>query len=149
MSNAKEKFKLICSSYLFLIKDNKILLGLRQNTGYMDGFYSMPAGHKEEGESVIDCLIREIKEEIGIDIDPKKARFVHVMHRKKEDERADFFFEVKEYGGDLQNMEPEKCAELKWFNIDSLPQNTIPYIKQAIECYQQGNFYSQFGWEEQ
>ena len=51
----KERFKLICSSYLLLIKDNKILLGLRQNTGYMDGFYHLPAGHKEEGESNLSC----------------------------------------------------------------------------------------------
>lgn len=144
---SKERFKLICSSYLLLIKNNKILLGLRQNTGYMDGFYSVPAGHKEEGESVLGCLVREVKEEIGIDIDPKKAKFVHTMHRKDNDERADWFFEVKEYNGELQNMEPEKCAELNWFDLSSLPQNTTPYIKQAIEQYEQGVFYSQFGWD--
>lgn len=68
------------------------------------------------------------------------------MLRKEKDERADFFFEVKKYSKEIQNMEPKKCSELKWFNLDNLPDNTVPYAKHAIECYQQGIYFSEFGW---
>ena len=42
---AKERHKLIPTVYLVSIKDNKILLLRRFNTGFMDGFYSFPAGY--------------------------------------------------------------------------------------------------------
>ena len=60
------RFKLIVAAYLILIEDSKILLQRRQNTGYEDGNYSIPAGHLEDTESVTDCLIREIKEEMDL-----------------------------------------------------------------------------------
>ncbi len=146
---AKERFKLICSSYVLLVKDNKILLGKRQNTGYMDEFWHLPAGHKEEGETATECLIREIAEEIGLELNQKNIRFVHAMCRKENDERVDLFFEVKNYKNEVQNMEPEKCSELKWFNLNNLPENTVPYAKHAIECYNQNIFFSEFGWGKQ
>lgn len=36
--------------------------------------------------------------------------------------------------------------DLSWFDLDALPKNTIPYIKQAIEAIKHNNFYSEFGW---
>jgi len=57
------------ASYLVLIKDNKILLQRRFNTGYEDGKYSFVAGHvesMEEARKPILSIIRETKEEIGI-----------------------------------------------------------------------------------
>ena len=45
---AKERNKIIPASYAVLIKDNKVLLVRRFNTGYEDGKYSLPAGHVEK-----------------------------------------------------------------------------------------------------
>lgn len=45
---------------IFLIKDNTILLEKRKNC-YGEG------GHLEQGESIRDCVIRELKEELGIE----------------------------------------------------------------------------------
>ncbi len=47
----------------------------------------------------------------------------------------------------MTNCEPQKCDDLSWTDIDSLPQNTIPYVKRAIEEYQAGVYYSEFGWQ--
>ena len=142
-----DRFKYIGSSYLLLIKDEKILLQRRCNTGFMDGYYGVPAGHLDGGETAREGGAREFKEEIGIDTDPKNLRVVHVMHRKaKDDERIDFFMTTDRYEGEIENREPHKCDELKWFPMDQLPENTIDYIVTAISAFQNNEYYSEFGW---
>ena len=54
--------------YLILIEDDKILLQRRFNTGYKDGNYSLPAGHLDDNESITQALVREVKEEIDLDL---------------------------------------------------------------------------------
>lgn len=76
-----KRHALIPASYVVLKKDDKILLARRYNTAYGDGQYSLPSGHVEEGETFVKALIREIKEEINIDIDPKDAHITHIMHQ--------------------------------------------------------------------
>lgn len=141
------RFTMIASGYLFLIKDEKILLSRRFQTGYEDGNYSLPAGHIEENEQISVGTAREVAEEIGLNILPQDLRLVHVMHRKGDDIRMDFFFTVKDWSGEVTNCEPEKCDDLAWFDLSDLPTNTIPYIKSAIEHFQAGKMYSEFGWE--
>ncbi len=141
-----DRFKLIASVYLLFIKDGQILLLRRKNTGYEDGNYGLVAGHLDEHESITQGAIREAKEESGVDIDQKDLEVKTTMHRKQSDERVDFFFEVKKWSGEIANTEPDKCDDLRWFPLDALPPNIIPYIKQAIECYRKGIIYSEFGW---
>lgn len=143
-----EKFKLIASVYLLFRKGNEILLLRRYNTGYEDGKYGLVAGHLDAHESLTSASVREAKEESGVDIDPADLVLKTTMHRRQNDERIDFFFEPKKWIGKPTNTEPDKCDDLSWFPVDNLPENTIPYIRQAIECYQAGEFYSEFGWEE-
>ena len=40
-------------------------------------------------------------------------------------------------------MEPEKCDDLKWFKINELPENTITYIRSAINFYLNSVSYSE------
>jgi len=137
---------MIASGYALFVRKNKILLSRRKNTGYMDGYFSVPAGHIEDGESLIEGTCREIKEETGITVTTKDIQLVHVMHRKSDDVRMDFFFLVKNVYGTPKNTEPLKCSGLKWYPIDALPNNTIPYIKHAIMQMNKSVIYSEFGW---
>lgn len=139
------KFK--SAVHLFLIQDDKILLLRRYNTGYEDGNYSVVAGHLNGGEKIIAAAIREAKEEVGIDILEKDVEVVQMMHRISNDERIDFFVAVSAWGGEITNNEPDKCDHLAWFPLDQLPENTIPYVRQAIKNYQQDIPFSIFGWE--
>lgn len=141
-----DRFKMIASGYVFFIRDGNVLLSKRKNTGYMDGWYSVPAGHIENNESLISGTIREIDEETGVHLTEKQIRLVHVMHRKEDDIRMDFFFVADAWVGDPVNAEPEKCEDLQWFPIEQLPENTIPYIRIAIEHMQKKIFYSEVGW---
>lgn len=142
----KERFKIVPSVYLMLVRNGQILLSRRYNTGFCDGQYSLPAGHLDGNETFIQALIREVKEEIGINLDPSALKLVHTMSRKSAEERVDFFFITDRYDGEPKIMEPHKYDDLRWFKLDELPKNTIPYIRQAIESVQNNIFYSEYGW---
>lgn len=142
-----ERFKLVTAVHLILIENNKILLSRRYNTGYEDGNYSVVAGHIDGNESVIQAMKREALEEAGIVISEKDLEIVHVMHRKTPDrESIDYFLSCKNYVGEIQIMENDKCDELKFYDLDKLPDNVIPYVRKAIEYYQNGTPFSIYGW---
>jgi 8-oxo-dGTP diphosphatase len=132
--------------HLLFFRDDHILLLLRANTGYMDGFYSVPAGHLDGNESVREAGTREGFEEVGVRITPINLQFSSVMHRHEGDERVDFFFLVQQWAGEPFNAEPGKCDNLAWVNVNSLPENTVPYVRQAISNHLAGIQYSEFGW---
>ena len=142
----KDRFKVIPTSHLILVKDGKILLLRRFNTGWGDGNYSVIAGHLDGNETFLQAMVREAEEEAGIELSQEDLEVVHVVHRKSNEERIDFFILAKRWKGDPRNMEPHKCDDLNWFEMDKLPENTIPYIRQAIGCFRKGVFYSEHGW---
>lgn len=131
-----------------LLRDSgdRVLFGLRQNTGFADGAYHLPSGHLEAGESVVQTLIREAKEEVGITIAPEHVEFTHIMHSALTGGRAVFFFTVKRWEGTPENREPEKCAELHWFALDGLPGCLMDYCRVALEHIETGRPFSTYGW---
>lgn len=145
---AKDRFKFISAVHLILENDGRILLLRRYNTGYEDGNYSLPAGHIDQGERATTAMVRETKEEIGIDISEGTLETIHVVHRLGDDqERIDFFMRADAWEGEPINGEQDKCDELFWCAMDDLPANIIPYVKSALSHIQNGVFYSEFGWE--
>lgn len=143
-----ERFKITPACYLVLVNDNKILLLRRCNTGYEDGKYSVVAGHLEGNESFKQAMVREAKEEANIDLKPEDLNVIHVMHRSTVDndnERIDVFLSANKWDGEIKNLEPDKCDDLKWFDLDQIPENVIPYIGSALECIKNKVFYSEFG----
>ena len=141
--------------HLFFERDNSLLLLRRYNTGWRDGEYSVPAGHVEQGETVTQAAVREAWEEVGLRLDPAALEVVHVMHRagddgagrqRPEDERIDFFLRVRTWAGEPVNAEPEKCDDLRWCELDELPENVVSYVRHALGCVRDGVGFSEFGW---
>jgi 8-oxo-dGTP pyrophosphatase MutT (NUDIX family) len=133
--------------HLLFLRAGKVLLLRRFQTGYADGQYSVPAGHLDGGESVFAAGIREALEEVGVHVAERELAFSQVMHRRDGDERVDFFLEVKSWQGEPVNAEPEKCDDLQWARTDSLPQNTVPYVRRALENHLKKVRFSLFGWK--
>lgn len=137
----------VVAVHLLFLRDDRVLLLRRFNTGWEDGRYSVPAGHVEAGETVTAAAVREAYEEIGVNLTPGDFRVAHVMHRRSDDERIDFFVAVSNWAGEIVNREPDKCDDLRWFPVSSLPANLIPYVRQALENVNGGITYGEFGWE--
>lgn len=84
------------------------------------------------------AVLRECKEELGIDVSIKDITFVHLSHRVgRNGNRSyyDIYFSIDSYVGTPKIMEPEKCSELEWFSVDGLPKDIIDIRKMAIMNY--------------
>jgi mutator protein MutT len=145
--NSKKHFRLPAAVYLILKKGNQILMQRRFNTGYADGLLSLPSGHIDGGESFEQAMIREAKEEINIDLslpDLSLSKFVHRIEGAKE--YIDIFFTAVKWRGEVFNAEPDKCSELVWRDIDDLPKDTIPYVRNVL--LNKKDIYLSFGFED-
>lgn len=141
----RERFKLSVSVFLFLVKNGEVLLLQRGNTGWMDGMWSVPAGAIDGGETLMDAVIREAKEEVDVIVTPESVRLVHTMHCfTGEDEWLGQYFLAEQWDGEPILNEPEKHSGLQWCSVDSLPGTVIPYVKQAMENYRAGIAYSEY-----
>lgn len=131
-----------------IIKDNKLLV---ESCDYGRGrFCKLPGGGHQWGETMKDALIREVKEELGLDVTPKRlllARdYIAKNHNSKLDEphfhQSELIFECEvadfsklgsgtELDGDAQ--------EIKWIELDALqssdfvPKAIIPYLFRLAE----------------
>ena len=132
--------------HLLFFRENQVLLLRRFNTGYADGQYSVPAGHLDGGETVLAAAAREGLEETGLQLKVDDIAFSSVLHRRDGDERVDFFVHIQHWAGEPANTEPDKCDELRWVPVDDLPENVIPYVKQAIQNHRAGIKFYEFGW---
>jgi 8-oxo-dGTP pyrophosphatase MutT (NUDIX family) len=140
------RYGAVVDIHLLLIQEGRILLGQRQNTGFGDGSFHLPAGHLEQGETIINALLRESLEELGITIRPEDVHLALVLHQKSNEGRLGLFFAVRRWEGAIQNMEPNKCQKLVWFDLDNLPENMIPYARYAIQQYRTGSMLALYGW---
>jgi 8-oxo-dGTP diphosphatase len=110
---------------------NQMLFGKRKNS-HGAGSWCHPGGHLEFGETFEQCAIREVEEETGLKVsDPK---FVSVATECFEEEQKSFvsvFMRVgMPEGQSVQNIEPDKMEEWKWFDMDNLPDNLfLPFQK--------------------
>lgn len=119
----------------------EILLQLRRNTGYMDHMYDFGcSGHVEKGESFLQALIRETKEELGIIVNEKDLIFKAVYHHCSAD-YVQLFFATERYEGIPSPTEADKCGGLLWTDINNLPEKTIPYVVNVIEDVKNGIIY--------
>ncbi len=145
----KPRHQIIPAVYLLFLDGQKILLLRRFQTGWRDGEYSLPSGHLEGNESVMQAGVREAAEEVGVKIKVKDLEFVHVVNRQAQEgghERVDFFFEIKKYQGKLINNEPHKCDDIRWFNINHPPANTVPLVKHVLDEITRSHYYSECDW---
>ena len=137
----KDREKFLSSIYL-IIKNNegKILLQRREGSKLWPGFLALPAGHLDVGEDAYEAAIREAKEELDINITVDNISDVFVVNRKNKSllPYYDVYFELNGYNGEIKINEPNKCSELVWSNIKSLPEDMIEFEKIALNNYLNG-----------
>ncbi|WP_211167163.1 NUDIX hydrolase [Aromatoleum evansii] len=132
--------------HVLLEREGGILLMRRAGTGFFDGLFSLPGGHVESGESLARTAVREMREELGIVIDPAALANMGVVHRRSDTNRVDFFLRAKAWSGEPRICEPDKCDALGWFPRGGLPANTVAYVRDALAAGE-GPWLLELGWQ--
>lgn len=130
-----QKNKSFIAVTVTVIQNGKILLVRRKDTGFMDGYYAIPGGHLDEGESLIQGAARELKEETGLIVEEKDLELFHILQDESESPKNFFSFRflAKKWSGKPVLAEPEKSDDIGWFDIKKLP-NVSPYVGKDLEA---------------
>lgn len=107
-----------------LIEDEKVLLLKHEGLGTKGYIWSFPGGGMEFHENAEETLIREVKEETGLDISVDKFLFVN-EYRSSELHAIELYFEISSQEGDLQlGNDPELnrqiLTDISFFSSDEL-----------------------------
>lgn len=105
------------------------------------GKWEKPGGAIDYGETSVEAMKREIKEEvnIGIKIWGLLPHTDHIIKKDKQHWLAlNYLANYK--SGALKNMEPDKADELAWFNIKKLPKNLAQPTRESIKNYLSGKY---------
>lgn len=125
-----------CGALVFNKKKEILLMKRSRNSKNQAGFWSQPGGAVDFNEKVIVAVRREIKEELGIEVDVW-AEVLHINHIiKKENQHwiaLSFLANIKKDVPKI--MEPHKCDELGWFALSKLPKKLTQTTRETIKCY--------------
>ncbi len=129
----------------------QILLQHRHGVQLLNDLWDTAAtGHVEQDESMRQAVIREAREELGIEIDVADLRFSalgHVLIRPGYS-YYNGYFEALRWQGEPRIMEPDKCDQLRWFDVDDLPRDMIPERRAAVLNHFRGIRYHEVGFGE-
>ncbi|MBX4190538.1 NUDIX domain-containing protein [Candidatus Saccharibacteria bacterium] len=118
-----------------MIKEKSVLLLRRQNTGWLDGYYDLPAGHLEDQEPLKEGASRELMEEAGVKVSPENLRLIHIHqnHHRPKVPHYGYIFQASRWKGEPRLVEPEKSDDIGFFPLNKLPEKITPYVKEALE----------------
>lgn len=111
-------------------RDKKLLIAKRGEKAKNErGKWEIPGGSVEFGETFKETLQREIMEEVGLEIEILELLDVcdHIIPEEKQHwVSPTYLCRIK--SGEPKILEPEKCAEIGWFNLEEAPQLDLSIV---------------------
>ncbi len=104
------------------------------------GKWATTGGHPKSGETSLQGIVTEIKEELGIDVDPKNLVFYHTIKTNKD--FVDFYYLNQDFDLKDLTLQKEEVQDAKWFTIEEIEdlikkddffKSHIDYIKNCLE----------------
>jgi mutator protein MutT len=119
-------FVVVAAAIIF--HNGKLLLTRRKLDAHQGGLWEFPGGKQEKGETLEQCLRRELKEEIDIDVANVKP-FSTLRHRYSDKEVELHFFTCSLYEG---SPKPLGCIEMAWVLQHELGSYEFPAADRAV-----------------
>jgi mutator protein MutT len=105
-----------------ILHDGRYLIAKRRIQTHLGGLWEFPGGKRETGESLEDCLARELREELGIEI-ASPVLFRKIRHRYRDKTVELHFFRCGLKSG---HPRPLGCEEFRWVTVGELRQYDFP-----------------------
>ncbi len=122
-----------------IVRGEELLIAQRKPGSNLAGYWEFPGGKREKDESLEECLVREVWEELGVSIRPRKliCQEVHEM--------PDRFLDLYFYVCDWVSGKPVKkdCHDFRWVLPEELVKFTFPPADNSLirELIQKKKFY--------
>src|SRR5580700_10080934 len=113
---------LIEVSAALIFRNGQLLITQRHTNAHLGGLWEFPGGKREANETFEQCLVREIREELGVEIAVGEL-FEEISHTYPEKSVHLKFFICKLISGEPQ---PLDCAAVKWIGKDGLDAHEFP-----------------------
>ncbi|TFH23025.1 NUDIX hydrolase [Candidatus Bathyarchaeota archaeon] len=129
------------STALVTYPDNKILL-IKRNTIPFKGYWALPGGRMDPDETIEQTIVREVKEETGLDVTIVLKMGEYVEKGVKDEVEYEYYptcFLVKPWGGEIKKQDSE-IQEIKLFNLSELPKLLAFEHDQMIKDYIKSDF---------
>lgn len=109
-------------------RDGRYLICRRKPDAHLGGLWEFPGGKREPGESLEDCLMREIREELGVDVSTP-VPYTMLPHVYPERAVELHFFRCTIAGGEPRAL---GCAELRWVAPQDLDGYDFPPADRSL-----------------
>lgn len=118
-----------------LDEENKLLLHKRAVPAEKD-HWCIPGGRLEMFETLEHAVIREVKEETDLDVEVIKLMGIcdHIIREESAHWVATSYL-CKIKSGEAKIMEPDKASDMRWFDLDDLPEKLTITTKKALNDY--------------
>lgn len=124
---------------IIIRRGDKILLGKRKGA-YGAGSWCLPGGHLEAWEAMVDAAARELKEETGLTAN--KFRFANLVNdRKPNNQCFQIGFVAEGVEGEPKILEPDRCEEWRWCDVNDLPNPIFLGHQAQIRAYLTGDLF--------
>lgn len=121
MKNKKDKPHFHVTAGL-IWQNERLLITKRPEGSHLAGLWEFPGGKQEDGETLEQCLKREIMEELGIEVQIGK-RLLTVDHEYERRMISLHLYQCIHLSGE---PEPLECDDLKWVHPTDLTKYRFP-----------------------
>ena len=119
-----------------------VLIQRGEHAKFGRGMWDLPVGKNEPGEPVTETAVRELYEETGIVVEAESLKVVHVIHAAQGVEAPGGFltvvFVADKWTGEAENREPLKHAQVRWVQVDAVPEEFVRGNGLALRQYLDG-----------
>ncbi|MBK3576674.1 NUDIX domain-containing protein [Streptomyces sp. MBT65] len=116
-----------------------VLIQRGEHAKFGRGMWDLPVGKNEPGEPVTATAVRELYEETGLVVAAESLEVVHVIHAALGVQAPSGYltvvFVTDEWTGEPENREPLKHAQVRWVDVDAVPENFVKGNAQALDRY--------------
>lgn len=107
----------------FIVDNDKVLVIKQKKSGN----FGFPKGHVEDGETEVQTVIREVKEETDVDIELLSNKRYYISYVQNENINKEVvYYLAKPINCDSQKKQEKEISEILWVNIEDV-ENTLSF----------------------